>query len=350
MHVYFGSFTKDRDEGIYRGALDMQTGELKIVGGVGGTPNPSFLVLGPDGKHLYATTESREQGGGAAAFAVDAQSGDLTLINSQPSGSGGTCHIGLDPAGTTAILSDYGGGSVASFPILDDGGVGPVASFIKHADTSGSADKKWPRAHCTKVAPGGRFALTTDLGLDQVIVYRLDSATGQMTAHDQPPLDLKPGAGPRHLTFYPEKPWVYLINELDSTLAVLNWDAEAGTLSIKQTVGTLPDDFQGDNSTAEVVVHPNGRFLYGSNRGHDSIVTFAIDPDTGLLSRIGFEPTGGKHPRNFNVDPTGSFLIACNMHSDNVQVFRIDQESGKLTPVGEPVTVPTPSCVTFLVK
>lgn len=350
MFVYFGGYTEDQDEGIFRGNLDMQTGLLTILGGIGGLKNPSFLVLDTHGRHLYAVSEGDRKNSGAAAFAIDPQTGDLTLLNTQPSGGDGACHISLAPAGTTAIVSNYAGGSIGSFPIEADGSLGPAVSFIQHADSATSSTPKTPYAHCTKVDATGRFALTADLGLNQVIVYRFDPTTSQLSPHEGSTLNLHPGAGPRHLAFHPDKPRVYLINQADSTMTTMRWDGSAGTLTIQQTLSTLPDDYQGGNFTAEVVVHPNGRFLYGSNRGHDSLVIYKIDPTSGLLTRVGFQQTGGKEPRNFNIDPTGTYLIACNQDSDNVQVFRIDQPSGKLFAVGDPVTVPKPSCVKFLSK
>ncbi len=348
--VYFGGYTEDRDEGLFRGDLDMQTGKLTMFGGTGGLTNPSFLVPDTCGRFLYAVSEGGMKNSGAAAFAIDPATGDLTLLNTQPSGGDGACHISLDPAGTTAIVSNYTGGSVGTFPIEADGSLGQVVSFIQHADSATSSTPRTPHAHCTKVDATGRFALTADLGLNQVIVYRFDPTTSQLTPHEGSTLNLHPGAGPRHLAFHPDKPWVYLINQADSTMTTMYWDDSAGKLAIQQTLSTLPDDYQGDNYTAEVLVHPNGRFLYGSNRGHDSLVIYEIDPATGLLSLVGFQLTGGKEPRNFNIDPTGTFLIACNQGSDNVQVFRIDQSSGKLSAVGEPVAVPMPVCVKFLPK
>lgn len=345
MLVYFGGYTEDGAEGIFRAELDMRSGELTMLGGVGGVTNPSFLVLNSAGKHLYAVSEGGMKHAGAAAFAIEPATGDLTLINTQPSGGGGACHIALDPTGSTAIVSNYGGGSVASFPIQADGSLGPIASFVQHADPS---NKKSPHAHSTRVDATGRFALTADLGLDQVIVYRFDADTSGLTRHEGATLDLPSGVGPRHLTFHPDIPWAYLINEHGGTVTVLHWDPSAGTLAERQTIGTLPDDYHGRNATAEVVVHPNGRFLYGSNRGHDSLVIYSINQETGLLSLVGFQPTGGKDPRNFNIDPTGAFLIACNQNSGHAQVFRVDQASGQLTAVGEPFAVPTATCVKFL--
>ncbi len=348
MLVYFGTYTKDQDEGIFRGELDRHSGKLTILGGTAGLPNPSFLTLDPAGRFLYAVSEGGNKNIGSAAFAIDPDNGDLTLLNTQPSGDDGACHISVDPAGTTAIVSNYGGGSVRSFPIQADGSLGPIASFIQHADPTANPDKKIPRAHCTKVDPTGRFALTADLGLNQVIVYQLDPSTSQLTPHVSSTLNLPPGAGPRHLTFHPGMPFVYLINEHDATITTLQWDVSTGKLKAVQTTSTLPKDYQAKNATAEIVIHPNGQFLYGSNRGHDSIVIYAIDPATGLLSLVGFQQTGINEPRNFNIDPTGKFLIACNQHRDNVQVFRIDPTSGKLSAVGDPVAVPMPTCVTFL--
>ena len=348
MRVYFGTYTGDRDEGVYYGELDMQTGRLTVLGGVGGVTNPSFVTPSRDGRFLYNVAEGAQADSGAAAFAIDPDTGALTLLNKQLSGGAGACHVGLDPAGTTAIVSNYTGGSVATFPIQEDGSLGPRASFIQHADTSGGPEPKRPHAHCAKVDARGRFVLNTDLGLDQVFIYTLDPATSRLTPHDQPGLTLQEGAGPRHLAFHPDAPYVYLINELDSTMSVMRWDASAGSLSLLQTLSTLPVGYDGKNSTAEVVVHPNGRFLYGSNRGHDSLVIYAIDPDTGLLTLVGFEPTTGKEPRNFNIDPTGRFLIVCHHRSDTVQVFRIDPDRGTLTAMGEPVAVPMPVCVAFV--
>lgn len=350
MHVYFGTYTKDRTESIYHFAFDSDTGALTPRGAVGGVTNPSFLALHPEGRFLYSVTETGPEGG-AAAFAIDPGDGTLSRLNTQPSGGGGACHVAVDPAGTAVIVSNYGGGSVASFPIRGDGTLGPVASLIQHHGSSVNPQRQQgPHAHSTNVDPTGRFAVTADLGLDQLRVYRLDPETSKLSPHDPAAADLHPGAGPRHLVFHPGGRFAYVINELDATMTALNWDMARGTFETRQTLSTLPEGSDAEPSCAEVVVHPGGKFLYGSNRGHDSIVVYAIDPGDGTLTLVGHEPSGGQEPRNFNLDPTGRWLIACNQNTDNAQVFRVDENDGTLTAVGGPVAVPTPVCVKFLAR
>ncbi len=350
MHVYFGTYTQDRDEGIFQGRLDLETGELTMVGGFGGATNPSFLALHPSGKNLYAVAEAGEDDG-ATAFAIDPETGGLSLLNTQTTTGRGACHIGLDPAGTTAVVSYYGSGSIASLPLNADGTLGPAVSIIQHQGSSVDPQRQQaPHAHSTNVTSSGKFAITADLGLDQLLVYALDADTSELTSHTPAAFDLHPGAGPRHFAFHPTLPTAYIINELDATMTVATFDPEAGTFAAMQTLSTLPADYpEGQRkSTAEVVVHPNGKFLYGSNRGHDSLVIYAIDPADGTLSLVGFQPSGGEEPRNFNLDPMGRWLIACNQNTDDVQVFSVDGETGLLSPVGEPVAVPRPVCVKFL--
>lgn len=350
MHVYFGTYTQDRSDGIFQGRLNRETGELTIVDGFGGVTNPSFLALHPSGEYLYAVAEAGRDDG-ATAFAIDPSTGGLTRLNTQTTPGRGACHIGLDPAGTVAVVSYYGSGSIASFPVREDGSLGPAASNIQHEGSSVDPKRQQgPHAHSTQVTADGEFAVTADLGLDQLLVYRVDAATGKLAPHDPPAFDLHPGAGPRHFAFHPTLPTVYIINELDATITAARFDAEAGALEALQSISTLPDDYpEGDRrSTAEVVVHPNGKYLYGSNRGHDSLVIYAIDPTDGTLSLVGFQPSGGEEPRNFNLDPSGRWLIACNQNSDDVQVFAVDGETGLLSPVGDPVSVPRPVCVKFL--
>lgn len=350
MHVYFGSYTQDREEGIFQGRLDLDTGALTMVSGFGGVTNPSFLALHPSGAFLYAVAEAGKNDG-ATAFAIDAQTGGLTLLNTQTTTGRGACHITLDPAGTTAIVSYYGSGSLASFPIRDDGSLGPAVSNIQHEGSSVDPKRqKGPHAHSVNIDAAGRWAVAADLGTDRLYVYDIEADTGTLTPNDPPAMNGEPGAGPRHFTFHPHGRWAYVINEMHATVTAMDWDAQAGTLWAKQTVSTLPEAYPPADrrSTAEVVVHPNGKFLYGSNRGHDSLVIYAIDPTNGKLSRVGFQPSGGEEPRNFNIDPTGRWLLAANQNTDNVQVFAVDGETGRLSPVGEPVSVPRPVCVIFL--
>lgn len=348
MHVYIGTYTKQRDEGIFHFTLDTTTGKLTPRSATGGVVNPSFLAIHPDGQSLYAVAEAGDNDG-ATAFAIDQETGGLTLLNTQTTAGQSACHIAIDPAGTTAVVSFYGSGSVASFPIRDDATLGPAATLVQHEGSSVHPKRQQaPHAHSTNFDPTGRFAITADLGIDQLRVTTLDAASGKLTPHDPPAADLLPGAGPRHFAFHSTLPVAYVINELDMTMTALQWDADAGTFEPLQAIDTLPADFDGRKSTAEVVVHPSGKFLYGSNRGHDSLVIYAIDPDDGALSLVGHEASGGEEPRNFNIDPTGRWLIACNQNTNDVQVFSIDQATGLLSKIGDPVAVPMPVCVKFL--
>ncbi|MEM8736964.1 MAG: lactonase family protein [Planctomycetota bacterium] len=349
MFVYFGTYTqKDRPQGIYPGRFNPETGVLRVSEGVEAGKNPSFLAIHPEGRTLYSVTEAGKQDG-LTAFAIDPDTGHLKKINSQVADGSGACHVGLNPSGTAAIVSYYGSGSIASFPLNPEGRVGPAASVIAF-EGSGPDPKRQarPHAHSANVDPAGRLAVVADLGTDRLWLYRVDAETAELTPHDPEAVALHPGAGPRHFAFHPTEPWAYVINELDATLTALRWNIGPETFTSLQTVDTLPDDWEGRRSTAEVVVHPSGRFVYGSNRGHDSIVAFAIDPESGELSRIGFTPSGGQEPRNFNIDPTGRWMLVCNQNTDDVQVFRIDPAEGALEPVGEPVRVPAPVCVKFL--
>ena len=349
--VYIGTMVTGGEPGIYRFAFDTATGTLEPLGTVSGIGRPSFLALSPDGEYLYAAGElgeGKQKTGGAAAYRIDDESGELTLLNTRDTGGGGACYVAVDATGRCVMAANYGGGSVASFPVDADGSLGERASFIQHEGSSVTPRQKGPHAHSINPDPTNRFAIAADLGLDKLLVYRLDSAAATLTPHAPPAADITAGSGPRHLTFHPDGRHAYAINELASTVTVLAWDAEAGTLSPTQTVTTLPDNFDGENTTAEVAISPDGRFLYGSNRGDDSLAVFAIDPDDGTLTPAGHTPTGGQQPRHFRIDPTGAFLIAANQKSNSLVVFRIDRETGNLTRVGDGVTVPTPVCVKFL--
>lgn len=350
MHVYFGTYTKDRDHGIYQFEFDPDTGTLTPVGEFGGAKNPSYVALHPTGRFLYAAAETGADDG-ITAFSIDADTGSLTRLNTQTAAGGGACHVGIDPAGTTAVASFYGTGNIASFPIRPDGTLGPVVSLIQHEGASVTPRQKGPHAHSVNFDATGRFAIAADLGIDKLLIYKLDPATSELSPHDPPAFELPPGAGPRHFSFHPSGDFAYVINELDMTVTAMKWDADAGTLTELQQISTLPPEgFEGKQSTAEVVVHPSGKFVYGSNRGPDTLVIYRVDPGTGELTTVGFQPTGVKEPRNFNIDPTGRWLIACGQNSDNAQVFSVDQETGELTPVGEPVAVPMPVCVKFLAR
>ncbi len=350
--VYIGTYTKTTSKGIYVGRLDLETGRLGELTLAGESVNPSFLALSPDRRHLYAVSESAgslyagKPSGTVKAFAIDATTGLLSPVNQATSGGKGPCHLTVSPDGNSVFVANYGG-TVALLPVLPDGGVGEPTGVIQHEGHSVHPTRqKQPYAHSINLSPDGRFAYAANLGTDTLYTCRVDSAAGTLTPAGE--TNLAPGSGPRHLALHPDDRHAYLINELANNITVLARDSSTGAMTVLQTVTTLPASFTGNNTTAEVAVHPSGRFVYGSNRGHDSIAVFAVDPATGKLTPTEDVSTKGKTPRNFAVDPTGHWLIAANQDSDNLVIFSIDQNTGRLTPTGQSVTVGMPVCVRFL--
>lgn len=351
--VYVGTYSGGSSKGIYCLEFDSTHGTLGTPQLAGAAVNPSFLAIHPNQKFLYAVGEIGEfkgkRAGGISAFAINAQSGDLTLLNQESSVGTGPCHLVVDRSGKCVLAANYGGGSTCVLPIRADGSVGPASAFVQHRGSSANKQRQAaPHAHSVNVDPGNRFAFVADLGLDQVLVYRLDSAKGTLTANDPPFATLAPGAGPRHFCFHPSGRFAYVINELHSTVTAFTYDADKGTLQAIQTISSIPHEFDGKSFTAEVVAHPNGKFLYGSNRGHNSIAVFTIDQETGKLTFVETQGKGVKVPRNFNVDPTGKYMLVANQDGDDIVVFRVDQETGKLGTTGQRVAVPKPVCVKFL--
>jgi 6-phosphogluconolactonase len=350
--VYLGTYTNRGSRGIYQGVLDLRTGELSLEGLAAGTERPTFLAIHPTEKYLYAVGEvsdfDDQPTGVVHAFRIDAKTGQLTRINRQPSGGMGPCHVSVDASGRCVLVANYRGGSVAALRIREDGGLEPAATVIQHHGSSVHPKRQeGPHAHSINPDPTNRFALAADLGLDRVLLYRLDPNAASLKPASTPFVTLPPGSGPRHLAFHPDGKSCFVINELLSTLAVFQYDATTGTLTARQTVSTLPAEFAGQNTTAEVQVHPSGRFVYGSNRGHDSIAVFAIASETGEVSLVEHESTAGESPRNFRIDPSGRFLLAANQNSDNVVVFRIDPQDGSLAPTGSQIGVSAPVCIRF---
>jgi 6-phosphogluconolactonase len=351
--VYVGTYTNGgKSKGIYCYRLNMATGQLTEVGVTEGIKNPSFLAIHPSGKYLYSVSEVSDAGGkptgAVTAFAMDRKTGKLTALNHQSSEGAGPCHVSVDKTGKCVLVANYGGGSIASLPIGADGSLAKAASAIQHEGSSVNPSRQAaPHAHSINVSPDNRFAFAADLGLDKVLIYKLDPAKATLTPNDPAFVKTPAGGGPRHFAFHPSGRFAYVCNEMTSAVTAFAYDAEKGALSEIQTITTLPKETPG-NSTAEIQVHPNGKFLYCSNRGHDSLAEFTIDEKTGKLTAIGHQSTLGKTPRNFGIDPTGTYVIACNQATDNVVVFRVDQTSGKLTQVGEPYTIPVPVCVKFV--
>jgi len=350
VRVYVGTYTGKASKGIYLSRLNLATGELQPPEVAAEGKNPSFLALHPSRPLLYAIGEIGDFGGkktgAVSAFSVEPQSGRLTLLNQQSSGGAGPCHLVVDRTGRCVLVANYSGGSVACLPIQDDGRLGEATSFVQHQGSSVNPKRQaGPHAHSINLDAANRFAFVADLGLDKVLIYRFDAGRGLLTPNAPPSVSLEPGAGPRHFAFHPSGRYAYVINELHSTVTAFGYNAQRGTLEPLQTISTLPEGFSGSNTTAEVQVHPSGRFLYGSNRGHHSIAAFAIDQQTGKLRPLGHESTQGKTPRNFGIDPTGAYLLAANQDTDNVVVFRIDATTGALCPAGHSIPVPTPVCV-----
>ncbi len=348
--VYVGTYTRGSSKGIYLYHLDLISGALKPAGCAAEVANPSFLAFHPSRPLLYAVGEvgsfAGKKGGAVDAFAIDPISGKLTLLNQQLSQGPGPCHLAVDRSGKCVLVANYSGGSVVCLPIQEDGRLGEATSFVQHAGSSVNPQRQQgPHAHGVYLDAGNRFAFVADLGLDKLMIYRFDPAQGKLTANDPPSLATAAGAGPRHFAFHPNGRYAYLINELNSTLTALGYDAQRGTFQTLETVTTLPAGFSGSNTAAEVEVHRSGKFVYGSNRGHDSIAAFAIDAATGKLTLIGHEPTLGKTPRHFAIDPTGKFLLVANQDGNNVVVLEINSETGGLRATGNSVEVTAPVCV-----
>jgi 6-phosphogluconolactonase len=350
--VYFGTYTRGASRGIYVCRFDGATGKLSAPRLAAEIESPSFLALHPSGRFLYAVNEvdnfAGAKGGSVTGFSVDRRTGDLTKLNAVSSRGSGPCYVTVDATGKNALVANYGSGSVAVLPIGSDGRLSEASAFDQHKGASVDARQKTPHAHSIKLSKDNRFAISADLGIDQLLVYRFDPARGTLTPNDPPFGKVAPGSGPRHFALHPSNRWLYAINEIKSTVTAFAFDARSGSLQEIQTLSTLPKDFAGKNSTAEVVVHPSGKFLYGSNRGHDSIAVFSIDPKRGTLTPVEHMPTGGQTPRNFALDPSGSFLFAANQGSQSVVVFRIDPKSGRLKATGERAEIAFPVCVRFL--
>jgi 6-phosphogluconolactonase len=351
LAVYVGTYTGDGSRGIYRFEMNPASGEATAPTLAGESENPSFLALHPNGHVLYAVNEiaSFERTGSVSAFAIDPVTGGLRQISRQSSGGADPCHLIVDGTGRNVLLANYNGGSVAVLPIDAEGRLRPASVIRRHAGSGPVTTRQsGPHAHAIVLDPSGRFALSADLGVDKIFIDRFDAATGRLEANEPDAVGLDPGSGPRHLAWHPSGKYLYAINELRSTVTVFRYDAGRGALDPVQTITTLPDGFKGENKAAELAVSSDGRFLYGSNRGDDTLALFTIDPGTGRLAASGHVPTGGRTPRHFAIDPSGRWLLVANQDSASIVMFRLDLATGRPTRAGRSVTVPRPVCIIYI--
>ncbi len=347
MFVYFGSHSKGPNIGFSVAHFDTDTGKLTTPVLLQEAVAPAYFMIHPDGKHLY--TCNSDPGSSVSAYAIDPATAKLTLLNEKPSGGGEPCYVGLDRTGRYLMVANYGAGNIAVFELRSDGSIGERTAFVQHTGSSINRERQTqPHAHTIRVDSRNRFVLVADLGVDKLFVYRFDQKTGALQPNDPPFATVTPGSGPRHLAFGKNDRHVYLINELSSTIARFGWDSKSGLLTPFETVSTLPKDFHGTSTCAEVLMHPSGKFVYATNRGHDSVAVFSVDARIGRLSLIQHVATQGKTPRNCEFDPTGKWLLVSNHDGNNAVVFRIDPKTGRLTQTGEPVAVPSPFCERFL--
>src|SRR5215469_5058576 len=353
--LFVGTYTdtKAASKGIYVYRYNASSGQLTSLGVAAETPNPSYLAVDPTHKFLYAVNELEdykgEKSGAVTAFSIDRKTGKLTKLNDVASRGEDPCYISLDNTGRYVLVANYTSGSVAVFPAQKDGSLGEASAFVRHQGSGPNKERQeGPHAHYIRTTADNRFAVVSDLGLDKLLVYGFDATRGSLTPNDPPAADLPPGEGPRHVTFAPNNRFAYTVNELKSTVTAFTFDARAGVLKAFQTVSTLPKGFNGQNDGAEIHVHPNGRFLYTSNRGHDSIAEFSIDPSTGRVTLVHNFSIQGKTPRDFELDPAGRHLLAAGQDSNNIVVFRIDPTTGELRPAGQKIEVPAPVGLTFV--
>ena len=346
--VYVGTYQAEGRDSLFHLRCDRRTGKLRIQSAVSTVAYPSFLALHPTGRYLYTVSERPGgEDGALCAFAVDPLTGGLSPLNRQPAHGRSTCHVAVDATGRHVLAANYGSPTIVMYPIAPGGSLGPASAVLRHQGSGAHPRQGEPHPHSVNIDPTNRFVYCPDLGTDRVMIYRLDAVAGTLTPSAPGFVQTAPGAGPRHFAFHPSLPYAYLVNEIDSTVVAYAWDRDSGALRGLQVALALPAGFQGESACADIHVHAAGRFLYASNRGHDSIAIYRIDPASGLLALVGHESTQGKTPRNFALDPTGTFLFAENQGSDCIVAFQVDPVTGRLEPTGERTHVPTPVCMKF---
>ena len=342
--AYFGTFTRGEQggKGIYVSRFEASSGRLSPIRLALEAEDPSYLAVHPNRLYLYSTNEVGGRPGTVSAYAIDPAAGKLSLLNQVPAQGRGTCHISLAGDGSMLAVANYVTGTVASYQVLGDGRLGETVSIMQHRGDEA------PHPHSANFAPDDRFLIVPDVGTHKVHLYRVDPARAVLRPHDPAEFPFMPGSGPRHLAFHPSGRYCYILEETGNVVMALKWDERSGTLEELQRIPTVPASFPGETYTAEIVVHPTGKFLYGSNRGHDSIAVFSIDQDSGRLSAVDYTPTRGSYPRNFNLDPTGRWLIALNRQSNTVVTFAVDQQTGTLAPTGQVLDLRSPSCLRWV--
>ena len=351
--VFVGTYTDKGSEGISSYKFNPATGDVSSIELSAVTDNPSFIAIDPAGQFLYAVNEldtfDYKPTGAVSVFKIDRETGRLNLIQKVSSLGAAPAHLSLDKSGKFLFVANYTSGNISVFPIGKDGILGEHSAFIQNYGSSVNVDRQTaPHAHFIQVTDDNRFVMVADLGIDKILIFQFDSANGTLKPNDPEFINLEPGSGPRHFAFSPSGKFIYVLNELTSTITVFDSDPTNAASQTKQTISTLPENFKGTNTAAEILVDAKGKFLYASNRGDDSIVQFSIDPVTGMLSPIDWVSSGGKTPRNFEIDPTGNWLISANQNSNNIIFFKIDQDSGKLIQTSMSVDVSSPVCIKFL--
>lgn len=346
--LFVGTYTDLGAEGIYTCRLNVATGAVECVDVQPGIENPTFVTIDPSGEHLYAASEHVSGDGEVSAYAIN-RNGSLTLLNIEHTGGAGPCHVQVDQTDSYVVVANYFGGSVCLLPIQADGSLGARTDFVQHHGSSVNPERqRQAHAHCVMIDRANTLVYVCDLGLDAIVVYRIDHATGRLI--EQPDLTVRaePGDGPRHFSFHPTAAYAYAVNELGSSVSAYDYEAATGELTVKQRISALPEGWSGDSTCADIHASPDGRFVYASNRGHNSIAAFAVESGTGRLTPVGHSSTRGEIPRNFLITPEGRFLLAANQNSDTIVTFRVDADSGGLEFSGHVAAVPAPVCLQLL--
>jgi 6-phosphogluconolactonase len=351
--MYVGTYTEGTSKGIYAYRLDAKTGKLTSLGLVAETPDPTFVALHPNGKFLYAVNEitsyQGKKAGSVTSYSIDHATGKLTQLNQVSTRSPGPCHLIVDATGKTLMVANYFGGSFTSFAIAPDGKLGEAASFVQLQGSGVNKDRQGaPHGHSVNLPKSNKFMLGADLGTDKIMIFNLDAPNGKITPHDPPSASVKAGAGPRHLVIAPDQKHVYVLNEMGSSVSTFTYDPITAAMKLIDDVSALPADFKGESTGAEIAIDTAGKFVYSSNRGHDSIAVFAVDQGSGKLSLIQNQSTGGSQPRSFILDPSGNYLIAGNQKTNSMTTFKVDKTTGRLTATGDKYDLGAPVTFVFL--